>query len=152
LIVALWHLGDMDRPKLRLARKITFSSAHRYFNPAFSEDENRQIFGACYTPYGHGHNYVLEAYFEGPIDPQTGMVINLRDVDKILKEVIEPLDHHHINFDVPEFKTVVPTTENIAKYCFERVSERLKGTTVRLNQIRLFEGEDLWVDYFGGSS
>ncbi|HEX4924124.1 MAG TPA: 6-carboxytetrahydropterin synthase [Bdellovibrionales bacterium] len=139
----------MPQPTLRLARKVTFSSAHRYFNPAFSEDENKRIFGMCYTPYGHGHNYVLEAYFEGPVDPQTGMVINLRDVDLILKDVLKPLDHHHLNFDVPEFKSAVPTTENIAKYCFDRIAEKLVGTPVRLSQVRLFEGDDLWVDCYG---
>jgi len=142
----------MAQPKIRLARKITFSSAHRYFNAAFSEDENRKIFGSCYTPYGHGHNYDLEAFFEGKIDSKTGMVINLRDIDIMLKRAVEPLDHHHLNFDVPEFKEVVPTTENIAKYCFDKISAQLgQSGNVRLSQVRLYEGHDLWVDYFGGA-
>ncbi|MEQ1878067.1 MAG: 6-carboxytetrahydropterin synthase [Bdellovibrionia bacterium] len=134
---------------VQIARKVTFSSAHRYFNAAFSEEKNREIFGACYTPYGHGHNYVLEAFFEGPIDKQTGMIINLRDIDIMMKKAVEPLDHHHLNFDVPEFKTTVPTTENIAKYCFEKIAQQFKGGSVKLSHIRLYEGDDLWVDYFG---
>jgi 6-pyruvoyltetrahydropterin/6-carboxytetrahydropterin synthase len=133
--------------KIRLARKVTFSSAHRYFSPSFSEEKNREVFGLCYTPYGHGHNYVLEAFFEGPIDPTTGMVINLREVDVMMKKVIEPLDHHHLNFDVPEFKTLIPTTENIAKYCFDKLIEQFKTSAVTLHHVRLYEGEDLWVDY-----
>ncbi len=134
---------------VKLARKVTFSSAHRYHNPNFSEDDNKKTFGACYTPYGHGHNYVLEAYFEGPIDPETGMVMNLRDIDRIMKAAIEPLDHHHLNFDVPEFKTKVPTTENIAQYCFDKIKAQFQQTKVVLHHIRLFEGDDLWVDYYG---
>lgn len=134
----------------RLARKAYFSSAHRYFNPALSEKENQEIFGSCFSPYGHGHNYVLEAYFEGPIDPATGMVMNLHDIDQILKAVVGPLDHHHLNFDIPYFKSIIPTTENIAKYLFENIQSHLQSSSfskVELYKVRLHENEDLWVDY-----
>jgi 6-pyruvoyltetrahydropterin/6-carboxytetrahydropterin synthase len=134
---------------VRLARKVTFSSAHRYFSSKLSEEENKKTFGACYTAYGHGHNYVLEAHFEGPIDPQTGMVMNLREIDQIMKKAIEPLDHHHINFDVPEFKEKVPTTENIAVYCYEKIKAEFNQSAAKLNHVRLYEGDDLWVDYYG---
>lgn len=135
-------------PIARLARRVYFSSAHRYHSPALSEEENKSVFGSCYSPYGHGHNYILEAYFEGPIDPTTGMVINLSQVDEILKEVVQPLDHHHLNFDVDYFKNRVPTTENIAIYCHDKINEHLKGLqNLKLFKVRLFEGEDLWVDY-----
>jgi 6-pyruvoyltetrahydropterin/6-carboxytetrahydropterin synthase len=134
-----------------LARRVHFSSAHRYFHPSYSEQQNKEVFGLCYTPYGHGHNYILEAYISGEIDPTSGMVINLRDVDRILKLVLEPLDHHHLNFDVPEFKTVVPTTENIAKYCFEKIEKEISSFSAKLEKVRLYEGEDLWVDYEANS-
>lgn len=134
--------------KTYLTRRITFSSAHRYFQKNFSDAENRKIFGKCYSEHGHGHNYVLDVTLCGEVDPLTGMVINLVDVDSILKDVTDPLDHHHLNFDVPEFQETVPTTENIAKYCFEKVAAKLpKG--VSLSRARIFEADNLWADYYG---
>ena len=132
-----------------LSRKIVFSSAHRYVNPDFSEAQNIEAFGACYNEHGHGHNYVLEAYLNGPISKQTGMVINLKEVDSILKEVIAPFDHHHLNFDIEEFKTAVPTTENIATLLFKKLSIRFSQLNVTLAKVRLYEGDDLWVDVWG---
>ncbi len=131
-----------------LSRRITFSSAHRYFQKKFSEAENKKIFGKCYNEHGHGHNYVLEMTVGGSVDPLSGMVINLVEVDQILKTVTDPLDHHHLNFDVPEFSKIVPTTENIAKYCFEKIKDLLPRE-VNLEKVRLYEAEDLWVDYNG---
>jgi 6-pyruvoyltetrahydropterin/6-carboxytetrahydropterin synthase len=131
-----------------LSRRITFSAAHRYFQKKFSEAENKEIFGKCYNEHGHGHNYVLEMTVGGKVDGLTGMVINLVDVDKILVEVTEPLDHHHLNKDVPEFAEVVPTTENIAKYCFEKIKVLLPSD-VKLEKVRLYEADNLWVDYNG---
>jgi 6-pyruvoyltetrahydropterin/6-carboxytetrahydropterin synthase len=131
-----------------LSRKISFAAAHRYYQKSFSEEENERVFGRCYTPHGHGHNYVLEVSVQGEVDPQTGMVINLVDLDTILKEVVDPLDHHHLNFDVPAFVELVPTTENIAWHCFSEIKKRLpKGVT--LHRARLYESDDLWADYYG---
>jgi 6-pyruvoyltetrahydropterin/6-carboxytetrahydropterin synthase len=138
----------MKSPKVHLTRRVGFSAAHRYFQKAFTEEKNREIFGRCYTPYGHGHNYVLEMTLTGEIDPTTGMVINLVEVDRILREVTGPLDHHHLNFDVPYFKDLVPTTENIAKYCFDEVC-KLLPKNVKAVRARLFEAENLWADYYG---
>jgi 6-pyruvoyltetrahydropterin/6-carboxytetrahydropterin synthase len=135
-----------DHPVV-LCRKVSFSSGHRYFNPDWSEAENRQIYGSQYSQHGHGHNFVLEAYLEGGIDPETGMVINLKDVDALLREVVEPMDHRFLNRDVPFFQSHVPTTENIARYCFERLQESLAQRPARLVKVRLREGENLWVDY-----
>ena len=92
--------------------------AHCYHNPNWSEEKNAKVFGPCNNPYGHGHNYELEVTISGPVDPDTGMVINLSDLDKILKqEIMEPLDHRHLNHEVAHFQTNVPTTEEIAIYC-----------------------------------
>ncbi len=132
---------------ISLSRQIRFSAGHRYYQPAFSDAENKKIFGRCYTEHGHGHNYLLEVTVTGAIDEKTGMIINLTDLDKALKEVIQPLDHQHLNFDVPYFKNVVPTTENIAKYCFQELKKHL--TSVKLVRTRLYETEDLWADYEG---
>jgi 6-pyruvoyltetrahydropterin/6-carboxytetrahydropterin synthase len=138
----------------RLARRVHFSCAHRYFSDQLSEEQNRRIFGSCYSPFGHGHNYILEGFFEGPIDPVTGMICNLAEIDKWLKDVTDPLDHHHLNFDVPAFAKQVPTTENVARFLFEQLDELLKTQPTphpprpyRLYKVRLYESEDLWVDY-----
>jgi 6-pyruvoyltetrahydropterin/6-carboxytetrahydropterin synthase len=82
----------------------------------------------------------------GDIDPATGMVVNLKDLDRVLREVTIPLDHHFLNTDVPEFETVVPTTENIAAYCFKQIQERLVQPGLKLDKVRLLEGSELWVE------
>ncbi|GAB4126889.1 MAG: hypothetical protein Kow001_22450 [Acidobacteriota bacterium] len=133
-------------PRVTVCRRISFSSGHRCFNPAWTEEENRRAFGSHYSEDGRGHNFMLEAYFEGPIDPVTGMVVNLKDIDRLLKRVTEPLDHHFLNTDVAEFRGVVPTAERIAVYCFERIREAMGEGRIRLRRVRLFEGFDLWVD------
>jgi len=138
---------DLDRvDRVTICRKVTFSCGHRYYQPGLTEDENRKIYGNLYSRHGYGHNYVLEAYVEGRIDPETGMVINLRDLDSILLDVTTPLDHHHLNYDVSHFADVVPTTENIAAFCFSEIAKRLTGNHIRLKRVRLLEGRDLWVD------
>lgn len=138
-----------------LSRKTNFSSAHRYYQPALSEDENKKIFGRCYTAHGHGHNYILEVTIGGDIDQKTGMVMNLVDLDHILKEVTTVLDHQHINKDIAYFAeknakgiTVVPTTENIARYCFEEIKNRMPQNA-KLFRVRIYEADDLWADYYG---
>lgn len=132
--------------RVTICRKVTFSCAHRYHRPELTEVQNREVYGSNYTEHGHGHNYVLHAYVEGRIDPETGMVINLRELDSILREVTEPLDHHHLNHDVPYFAKVVPTTENIAAFCYSEIAKRLTLNLINLRKVRLVEGPDLWVD------
>jgi 6-pyruvoyltetrahydropterin/6-carboxytetrahydropterin synthase len=130
----------------RLARRTGFQCLHRYAVEKWPEERNALEFGACFTPHGHGHNYELEAYFEGPVDKQTGMIMNLAEVDAILKQTVEPLDGKHLNLEVPEFKNQVPTTEALALYLTSRLREAMKSSPVRLAKVRLYECEDLWVD------
>lgn len=136
---------------VRMARRASFSSAHYYANAQFSEIENKDTFGKCYTTYGHGHNYVVEAYFEGKISADTGLIINLLDIDTLLKEVVQKLDHQHLNFDTEDFKNLVPTTEVIARYIYKKISaelaKRFANVEMSLYKVRLFETEDLWVEY-----
>src|SRR4051812_33820643 len=105
----------------RIARRKDFQCMHRYAVETWSEQKNKEVFGACFSPTGHGHNYALEAYFEGPVNRETGMVANLTDVDQILDQVLAPLDGRHLNFEVPEFKNQVPTTEALANYILQRL-------------------------------
>ena len=131
-----------------MARRRTFSSAHFYHQPQFSQEKNLEIFGRCFTPHGHGHNYVLEVFIAGPIDPETRLIVNLTELDQVLLKVVDPLDHRHLNFDVPEFSKLIPTTENIAHYLRSKVIDELKTQhpTLRLQRLRLFETDNLWVE------
>ena len=130
---------------VELSRKVHYSSGHRYAHPEWSDEKNRDVFGPCFSEHGHGHNYVLEVHVRGPIDKDTGMIINLVDLDKALKEVVNPLDHHHLNKDVPEFKDKVPTTENLSLYCYEKLKKELSPyPELKISKLKLFEGPDLW--------
>lgn len=131
-----------------LTRRVEFSASHYYHNSALSAEENRQIFGKCNNPHGHGHNYALEVTVAGEVDPGTGMVVNVKDLKKLLEtEVLEPMDHKFLNLEVPEFATRIPTTENIAIEIWKRLDGKL--TLARLHRIRLYETADLYVDYLG---
>ncbi len=133
-------------PVVTICRRISFSSGHRCFNPAWSEEKNRRIYGSSYSDSGDGHNFVLEAMLEGDVDTQTGMIVNLKQVDTILKEVTAPLDHHFLNSDVPYFESAVPTAENIACYCLEELRRRIDSESVHLTGVRLYQGPDFWVE------
>ncbi len=132
----------------RLARRRGFHCLHRYEVKDWTTDRNELEFGACFTPNGHGHTYELEAYFEGPVDPLTGMIVNIADIDKMLAASLEPIEGKHLNFEVPEFKDTVPTTEVLAEYLMNRLFKSMKKSFkgLRLVKVRLFESDSLWVD------
>jgi 6-pyruvoyltetrahydropterin/6-carboxytetrahydropterin synthase len=137
-------------PRMNLTRRVRFSAAHRYHRPEWSDARNREVFGPCANPHGHGHDYALEVTVRGEVDPVTGFSADLGVLDRVLREaVVEPLDHQHLNHVVPEFADGgrVPTSENIVLLLWDRLSARLApGQLVRL---RLYEGPDLFVDYTG---
>jgi 6-pyruvoyltetrahydropterin/6-carboxytetrahydropterin synthase len=136
--------------EVHITRVVGFSAAHRYHSDALSEEENRRVFGKCNRPHGHGHNYRLEVTVGGEVDPVTGMVMNLADLDRLLKEqVVEPLDHSFLNHDVEHFANVVPTSENIALWLRERLRPALDELGVRLECLRLYESDDLYAEVDG---
>ena len=107
---------------VELGRRYHLSASHRLHSSQLSETENARVYGKCNNPYGHGHNYTVEVRFSGAIDPATGMIANLADLDTFVNEqVIEPLDHRSLQDEVPAFHNVVPTTENLCKEIFERL-------------------------------
>jgi 6-pyruvoyltetrahydropterin/6-carboxytetrahydropterin synthase len=115
-------------PSASLTRRISFSAAHRYSRPDWSDEKNITTFGACAWPNFHGHSYVCDVTVSGPIDVTTGFVVDLGALDRILKEqVTDRFDHRNINRDVPEFADgkLVPTGENLARYIFERIAREL---------------------------
>lgn len=133
-----------------LTRTVRFSAAHRYHRPEWSAERNQETFGACNNPHGHGHNYVLEVMVAGTPDPETGFCVDLGAVDGILREeVVQRLDHQHLNHAVPEFAEggLVPTTENLVALLWSWVEPRIAGA--RLVRLRLREDVDLWVDHYG---
>lgn len=133
-----------------LTRKVEFSASHCCHNPEWSEAENRSLYGEEANPRGHGHNFVLEVTLEGEPDPVTGMVIDLKLVKAILeREVVEPMDHRHLNYEVPPFDKVTPTAENLAVEIWRRLAPCFEDTPARLRSLRLYETEDLYVDYEG---
>src|SRR5881275_3004421 len=96
-----------------LTRKIEFAASHVYHNPDLSPEENRRVFGKCNNPHGHGHNYTVEVTVAGEVNPTTGMVLDLKDLKKVLEsEVLQLMDHRFLNKEVPAFATKIPTTEN----------------------------------------
>ena len=133
-----------------ITRRVEFSASHACYNPALSERENRELFGAAANPHGHGHNYVVEVTLKGDPDPVTGMIIDLRRLKAILsREVVEPFDHRFLNREAPSFDRVIPTAENVAIDIWKRIEPHLDG---RLHAVRLYETDDLYVDYFGEGS
>ena len=133
-----------------ITRKVEFSASHVCRNPALSDQENQNVYGMAANPNGHGHNYVLEVSLEGNPDPVTGMVLDLKELKEILnREVVEPYDHRFLNYEVPPFDRVVPTTENIARDIWQRIEPHLTHGGVKLHAVRVYETADLYVDYFG---
>jgi len=129
-----------------LTRKLCFSAAHQLRVEGLSDEENRRIFGECSRL--HGHNYVLEVTIAGEPDPRTGMVINLFELDAIVKDrVIARLDHRNLNEDVEEFKTTASTVEMIAKYVWERLHGAVPEA--RLHRVRVWEDQESFADYCG---
>lgn len=128
-------------PIVSLMKRIEFSSSHRYVKPEWDEAKNRAVFGACYNPPAHGHNYMLEVTVAGEVDPKTGMVINLFDLKRVLLDMIEEFDHKNFNLDMPYFTGRVPTSENIARVLWSKLESQ--PDIGALHQIRLWEDEDL---------
>lgn len=131
-----------------LTRKAEFSAAHFYWNLAWSEAENLRVFGRCANREGHGHNYALEVTVAGEIDSITGFVVDLKQLKDIMEhEVISVYDHRHLNHEVPEFASTIPTTENIAIAIWRRLEGKIPNA--RLHRVRVYEMADLFADYMG---
>ncbi len=131
-----------------LTRKAEFSAAHYYWNDAWSQEQNEKVFGKCANRNGHGHNYTLEVTVAGEIDPISGFVVDLKALKDVMeREVIQVYDHRHLNLEVPEFRTVIPTTENIAIAIWKRLEKKIAGA--RLQRVRVYEMPDLFADYCG---
>lgn len=133
---------------VELTRRASFCAAHRLYSPHLTEEENQQIFRQCGNPHGHGHNYKLEVTIKGPVNPKTGMVMNLEDLDLLIdQEIIDQVDHRHLNHDVPFLAGVIPTIENMVIAFWRLLDQKLPNGM--LKTIRLWESENSYVTYSG---
>ena len=133
--------------KLELGRRYRFSASHRLHTAHLTEEENCRAFGKCNNPYGHGHNYVVEVSVSGKVDPATGMIANLADLDAFVQHhVLEDFDHKSLNEDVPAFRDKVPTTENVCIEIFQRLK---KFSLARLERVRVEETGKNSFEYAG---
>lgn len=133
---------------MKVCRRETFNAAHRLFNSDWSDEKNMEVFGKCSNPNYHGHNYVLETWVEGEIDPETGFVIDLKKLkDLIRNEITERFDHRNLNLDCPEFINLKPTAENIAVVIWNTLRSKLDE---KYNlSVRLWETENNVAEYNG---
>ncbi len=136
-----------DGLKIVLGRRYRFAASHRLHSAQLSEEQNDRVYGKCNNPYGHGHNYVVEISVSGTVDPSTGMIVDLTDLDGFVeREVIEVFDHKSLNEDVEIFRTVVPTTENVCKEIYQRLRHFPLATVER---VRVEETSNNAFEYAG---
>ncbi len=137
-------------PRASLTRRVLFASAHRYRRPDWSDAENVDVFGACANPHYHGHTYTCDVTVAGPVDEETGFVVDLGFLDRVLqREVRDRFDHRNINVEVPEFADgkLIPTGENLSRFICERVQSALAHTTARVVKVHLAEDATLSSTY-----
>lgn len=129
---------------MRVTRRYRFAASHRLHSDTLTEQENRDLYGKCNNPYGHGHDYILEVSVAGPRDSATGLVVQVPLLDKLVSEqILQEFDHRYFNADVRDFAELVPTSENIIRVIEDRLKARWKsvfpGAWPRLDNIRLQE-------------
>ena len=136
-------------PRVRITRRLHFSAAHRLARPEWSDDRNSRVFGDCANANWHGHNYDLEVTVSGPVDADTGYVMDLKDLkDLVNRHVVDDLDHRNLNLDVPWLEGVIPSTENLVVSIWERIAP-LIPPPAKLDRLVLRETPRHWVEYSG---
>lgn len=141
----------MNTPVVEIVRREEFSASHRLHEPSLSDEENRQVYGICNNERGHGHNYVLEVAVRGEVGAGHGMVMNLVDLMRIVRErIVDRVDHRHLNEDVEFLAGVNPTAENLAVMFWAEIEPELEAYEgCRLHRIRLYESRNNFVDFHG---
>lgn len=136
--------------KIELGRRYRFSASHRLHSAHLTEEENCRVFGKCNNPYGHGHNYIVEVTVSGDVDPATGMIANLADLDAFVeRKMLDEFDLKSLNEDVPAFRDTVPTTENLCIEIFQRLQS---FPSAKLERIRIEETGKNSFEYAGDIS
>ncbi len=133
-----------------LTRKEHFNAAHKLENPNWSEERNKEVFGKCCNKNWHGHNYDLYVTVKGKVNPDTGFIINLKDLSTLIRtEICDTLDHKNLNLDVDFLQGILPSTENVAVVIWQRLFDKVKELGATLHCIKLYETENNFVEYFG---
>ena len=136
-------------PRVRITRRLHFSAAHRLARPEWSDDRNSRVFGDCANANWHGHNYELEVTVSGPVDAETGYVMDLKDLKELVnRHVVDDLDHRNLNLDVPWLEGVIPSTENLVVMIWERIAPLIQPPA-KLDRLILQETPRHWVEYSG---
>jgi len=130
---------------VNLTKTYRFSAGHRLYIKELSEEENFRIFDTCSNPNGHGHDYYVHVKVAGDIDPESGMILNLQELDETVNIVIDELDHRRLDIEVPYFEVNQPTGENIAKYMWERIKPDLGDKLIHL---KLSETSNSYFEYY----
>jgi 6-pyruvoyltetrahydropterin/6-carboxytetrahydropterin synthase len=137
--------------RVRVTRRMHFSAAHRLFRNEWSEEQNRDVFGDCSNPNWHGHNYEIDVTVEGPVDPETGFVMDLKVLrDLVDDRVVRDVDHKNLNLEVPWLEGIIPSTENFVIAIWDRVDGHLPDG-VALARLVLYETPRNYVEYTGHS-
>jgi 6-pyruvoyltetrahydropterin/6-carboxytetrahydropterin synthase len=132
--------------KAYFGRRYTLSASHRLNADTLTPEQNRAVYGKCNNPHGHGHNYIVEVLVGGPVAADTGMVVNLVDLDAVVRtQVLDRFDHTNLNLD-PSFTSAVPTTENLCRVVFRLLKENLDK--VELEYVRVEETENNFFQCF----
>ena len=135
-----------------ITRRESFNAAHKLYREDWTEEKNWEVFGKCSNKNWHGHNFTIYVTVKGVPSPDTGFVMNLKDLSQIIKdEVVEPLDHKNLNIDVPFLKDMLASTENVVIQVWERIKEPIAKAGGELVKIKLVETENNFVEYFGGA-
>ena len=133
-----------------LTRRERFNAAHRLFRKEWSDEKNFEVFGKCSNPNWHGHNYVLFITIKGEPNPDTGFVINIKQLSNIVKKnVIDLIDHKNLNIDVPFMQGKIPTSENIAIAVWEQIENDIHQLNAQLHCVKVVETENNSVVYYG---
>jgi 6-pyruvoyltetrahydropterin/6-carboxytetrahydropterin synthase len=133
-----------------LTRRERFNAAHRMYRADWDDQKNLDVFGKCSNPNWHGHNYELFVTLKGEVDPQTGFLVNLKDLSKIINQfIIDKLDHKNINLDVDFMKGKLASTENLAISIWNELEQPVNNLNAQLHKLKLCESENNFVEYMG---
>ncbi len=144
-------MTEKKQPIFYLTRKDHFNAAHKLYNDSWSIEKNKEVFGKCANENWHGHNFDLHVTIKGSPNPDTGFIIDLKDLKGIIqREVIEPMDHTNLNLDVPFMKNILPSIENISFVIWNRIKAELPKNC-SLHKVLLYETDNHYVEYYGES-
>ncbi len=133
-----------------ITRRERFNAAHRLFKAEYSDEKNLEIFGKCSNPNWHGHNYELFVTVKGKVNPETGFLVNLKALSKIIREkIIEKIDHKNINLEVDFMKNKMASTENLTIGIWKQLEKEITDLGVTLHSVKIYESENNFVEYLG---